>query len=164
MKNKKTYKKNRKGGTNSLKLTRQKAKKNLINDEPKKYKPQDNVGKEIEKIYQKLFREFQNIKDSELSKEEKKNLREEIIYETENKVGELLYSIRNKKFSNYSRIELLALLLQAGKLKKKYIKQDYQNLTLSELHRILHNFLIETDVENAESATDAIRLTAEREK
>ena len=50
------------------------------------------------------------------------------------------------------------------KLKKKYIKQDYQNLTLSELHRILHNFLIETDVENAESATDAIRLTAEREK
>lgn len=162
MKNKKTYKKNRKGGTNSLKLTRQKAMQHLFIDESKKYSPQDTVGKEIERIYQKLFREFQNIKDSEVSKEEKKNLREEIIYETENKVGELLYSIRNKKFSNYSRIELLALLLQAGKLKKKYIKKDYQNKTLIDLHRILHNFLIETNVENAESVTDAIRLTAEK--
>lgn len=162
MKNKKSYKKNRKGGTNSLKLTRQNAMQHLFRDESKKYSPQDTLGKEIDKIYQKLFIEFQNIKDSELSKEEKKNLIQKIFYETENNIDELLYGIRNKKFSNYSRIELFALLLQAGKLKKKYIKEDYQNLTLLELHRILHNFLIETNVENAESVTDAIRLTAEK--
>lgn len=162
MKNKKTYKKNRKGGTNSLKLTRQKAMQHLFRDESKKYSPQDTVGEEIEKIYQKLFREFQNIKDTELSKEEKKILRQEIIYETEDNRDKLLYRIRNKKFSNYSRLELFAFLLQARKLKKKNIKEDYQNITLLELHRILHNFLIETNVENAESVTDAIRLTAEK--